>query len=124
MDLEALNDPDLVRDTPIGDLVVRRFGGVAHGVGVVNKHDAERSRLIHIVEPWKQGAGVLDAIYGKRFFESEAVVAIHERANAARVERDERKSALVSADMRRGLERFLNRHGDDGREALIAGRRR
>lgn len=118
-DVDALNDRDLLTDTPIGDVVVQHFGDLV-GVAIVNRHDSERApRLIHVVEGQR---GVLDAFYGKQFFAEEAVVAVHARAAERSTARQERHSALVSADMRRGLEKFLAR-GDEAREALLYGRR-
>lgn len=119
MDVDALNDRDLLDDTPIGDLVVKYFGTLA-GVGICDRHDRERRpRLVHVVDPNKRGHGVLDAIYGKRFFEDEAVVALHDRANEASLAKRQGARQLVRSDMMRGLERFLARGGDEAREALI-----
>lgn len=64
MDLEPLNDPELCRDTPIGDLVVMNWCGRPH-VAIVDRPDAA-PRIVHVLEP---GSTVLDAIYGKRTFE-------------------------------------------------------
>jgi len=123
VDLDALNTPELVRDTPIGDLVVKRFGGV-QGVGVCHWHVPEKSpRLIHVVDPTKRGGGVLDAIYGKRFWECDAVVEVHARAQEVVDKRLERNNALVSADLTREMETLINRRGDEAREAIIFGRR-
>lgn len=119
-DVDALNDREMLTDTPIGDVVVKYFGDLV-GVAIVNRHDSERSpRLIHIVEGRK---GVLDAFYGKQFFADEAVVGVHARAAERRQNSADRHSALVSSDMRRELEKFLARGGDDAREAMIVGRR-
>ncbi len=119
-DVDAINDRDLLTDTPIGDVVVQHFGELV-GVAIVNRHDSERApRLIHVVEGQR---GVLDAFYGKQFFADEAVVAVHTRAAEKATARHKRRSALVSSDMRRGLERFLSRGGDEARAAIIHGRR-
>ena len=118
-DADALNDREALSDTPIGDCVVEHWGEQV-GVGIVNRHDPEKKpRLIHVVGGRR---GVFDAFYGKQHFAGEEVVAAYERATARTTEANERRSALVSADMRRGLERLLNR-SDDARDVMLFGRR-
>lgn len=118
-DADALNDREALSDTPIGDCVVERWGEQT-GVGVVNRHNPEkRPRLIHVVDARR---GVWDAFYGKQHFAGEEVLAAYDRYKERVSTSNERKSALISADMRRGLERLLNR-SDDARDVMLFGRR-
>jgi hypothetical protein len=124
MDAGALNDAELLTGTPIGDLVVRRYGrgaGVCV-VAVVDRHDPDRpARQVHVIDPGKAGGGVLDAIYGKRFWESAAVQKLYADAHDAVDEREAQRAALHSKDFQDELARWLGR--SDARDVLFGGQR-
>lgn len=72
MDLRLINSDPILRDTPIGRLRVERYGrGPKAWFAVVKlphgKYDPNGpGTIIKTLEP---GSSVLDAIYGKRFWE-------------------------------------------------------
>jgi hypothetical protein len=121
VDVDALNDRSLLADTPIGELRVFRYGpGVA--VGVVDRHRPEKQPMVlHIVNPTEKRGTVLDAIYGKRFWEDAAVIAVHAQAAEQLSARDAKNEELFDGDFAREIEGWLKR--DDARDVLFGGRR-
>ena len=112
MDVGALNDCDLLNDTPIGDLVVVQMRGYV-GVGVVDRHDPERKapRCIHVVEPSKARGTVLDALYGKHFWAQKAVQKLYTKAQEQLDVRKARDEADQSKTFRAEMRRWLQKEG-------------
>jgi hypothetical protein len=109
MDWTALDDGALLRDTPTGKLAVREFGG-SPWVVRLNMHDESRPpQLLHEV-----GSSVLDALYGKAFWELDAHRRAYERMNDAVKASQERARADSSRSLRRELKKYLWRHPTAG----------
>lgn len=104
-DLDALNDPDLLSDTPIGDLEVRVLWG--QFVGVCIKGETKPGRCIHTLDP----RGVLTAIYGKRTFEQASVRRLYQQQAEAEqtsaASHDEQRAHVLNSEMLR----LIRRHG-------------
>jgi hypothetical protein len=111
MNVDALNDRDLLDDTPLGDLVVVQMRGFV-GVGVVDRHDPEKPpRIIHVVEPNKARGTVLDALYGKHFWAQKAVQKLYTKAQEQLDVRIAREEADQGKSFREGMRRWLQREG-------------
>lgn len=109
-DIDALNDPELLSDTPIGDLEVIRWCGEL-SVAIKNRHDPERpGRIVHTLG----SGGVLDAIYGKRFFEGAQVLEAYGRQAEIRQASAQRENDLRRQDFRRDFRKWLWRNDGGG----------
>lgn len=109
-DIAALNDNDLLRDTPVGDLEVVMWCGEP-AVAIKNPHAPDRpGRIVHTL-----GKGsVLDAIYGKRFFEGAQVLEAYAQRAAQRDASNQRENDLRRQDFRRDMRKWLWRHDGGG----------
>jgi hypothetical protein len=112
----ALVDTEVLDETPIGTLRIIEWGDT-HCVAVM-RHEApdEVFNIVHTLTP---GENPLNAVYGKRLFETPAISALYDFQAATQDASAERNRALVSADFQKALNRFLFKH-DDGREAVAA----
>lgn len=116
MNLEALNDPELFDETPIGRLRVVPWCG-RPCVAIMDKHDPDRVR--RIIHTLRKNENPLNAIYGKRTFEKRDVV----RAYFANIERDKEVAARKTEDMRKDtridVEKQLQKSWDGSVAELI-----
>lgn len=112
--LDAMNDPDLCTNTPIGDLVVVMWGGKP-AVAMKDRHDPEGkpARVIHMVE----NGGVLGALYGKRFWEQRAHRDLYREHAETLEKRHQRFLVDHRKDTQREIRKLLQREG--GREAVL-----
>lgn len=100
MSWEDLND-DILADTPIGTLGIIEWTGGDIGIAVM--HEDEPTVPKHIIHTIKPGENPLDAIYGKRTFETREVLASYgkvedaRRASQARWAADHRKDTRIAA---------------------------
>lgn len=107
MDASCLDDQSLLADTPTGRLCVIMFAG-APWVARRHPHDPDRPpQLIQEVTPEQ---GVLDAIYGKAFWEQSAHRKAYERFQDAKAESAARTTEAHRRDFRRELRKYLWRH--------------
>lgn len=117
MNLEALNDPELLDDTPIGRLRVIAWGG-RPAVAIMHPHDPERvKRVIHMLKPFENP---LNAIYGKRAFEGQSVWAKYQRALERERKSQESKRDDMSKDLQADINKQLEKSWDGSfKEALL-----
>lgn len=110
--IDALNDPALCADTPVGALQVRFWGGQV-SVAVRDRLAPEErpGRIVHDLDD----RGLLGALYGKAFFAQRQVRRLYEQLDEQRKEGTAREKAAISSDTRRELVRLFRRHGDDMR---------
>jgi hypothetical protein len=114
MNLTAINDDELLHETPIGRLKVVRMRNWL-GVAVVDPRTG-KERVIHEL---KRGGTVLDAVYGKRAHEAGPVQRMYAQRRAEADESRQRLLDDISKDQQKGLGRLFSRFGDDAREAVI-----
>lgn len=97
MDLDALNRDPILHDTPLGRLRLERYGaGPKAWIGVVMVppgpfDPCAPARIIHTLEP---GSDVFAALYGRRFWESDAI----HRAWLAQQDAEELEGIKADAD--------------------------
>jgi hypothetical protein len=114
--IAALNDMEVLGDTPIGFLRVVEWGD---GAAVAIMHDDDRSKVKRIIHQLEPGENPLNAVYGKRLREQRQVAKLIEQADETRKARLEGKKADNKKDFVKEVERFLNKHWDgSGREAI------
>lgn len=115
------NDPwselnsSLLDNTPIGTLRVVTQGNAA-GVAVMDPQDPTRvQRIIHTLG---RKENPLQAIYGKRLQEQDAVAALYASAKDTRDKTEALDNEDLSKDFVNALDRF-ERRNDEGKEAVI-----
>jgi hypothetical protein len=116
IDVDAANDDPDLRDTPFGriSLVKPRSPGAATLVVIDNEETGARS----VVGLLKDGATVLDGLYGKRQWEAWHVLDKAERQRIAEEQRQELVSVDIGRDFKKALDGMMMRTVD-GRDALI-----
>jgi len=112
---EALNDPALLDDTPIGTLRVVTWGRAA---SVAIMRDDDPTIVKSIIHTLHRGENPLNAIYGKRTHEQDAVKALYDRRDDTRNETERRADDDLSRDFVSALDTF-ERRNDEGAEAMI-----
>jgi enoyl-CoA hydratase/carnithine racemase len=112
----ALVDTEVLDDTPIGTLRVIEWGDT-HCVAVMRHDDPER--VFNIVHTLAPGENPLNAVYGKRLFETPAISSLYDKQAEEREASAQRHIDLVSADFQKAVKRFLAKN-EDGREAVAA----
>jgi len=111
---EALNDREVLDDTPIGTLRVVEWGDTM--CVAVMKHTApdEVFKIVHTLSP---GENPLNAVYGKRLFETPAIGALYDAQAETAASSAARAAELVGKDFRKAALGFLHKHYD-AREAI------
>jgi hypothetical protein len=113
MDTDALNDPELLRDTPLGDLEVKLFHDEP-AVWIRGRHEPARgARVVHMVD---QRTGVLGALYGKHVFLQRAVQQAYGDRKEAVAASGARENVVQRRAFRTDFMRWLRKDG--AREAL------
>lgn len=108
-EIDDLNDPELLDDTPIGRLRVVRWCG-APAVAIMDEHEPEiAKRVIYMLKP---GENPLNAIYGKRTFEQANVLAAYNIAKDRREKRQERTVEDLRKDTRADVKKQLEKSWD------------
>jgi hypothetical protein len=107
MDLDALNRDPILKNTPLGQLRLERYGRGAHAwIGVIRiphgRFDPNGpGEIIHTLEP---GTDVFAAVYGRRFWEQRWVAQAIEARELAEQESDAKAHEAIDADFRAALQ--------------------
>jgi hypothetical protein len=112
---EHLNSSGILDDTPIGTLRVVNWGVTA---SVCVMDDEDPTLIRRITHTLKVGENPLDAIYGKRTQEQDAVTELYVKRNEVRDASEARADDDLSRDFVNELDTFERRH-DEGKEAVI-----